>query len=423
MDSVPIVSDVSVEATTPVVIPKPGYTKAETVTTPSAPITPTPPPAQAPVVPVPVVPIATAPAIIPAVTPSPIKQSVIVPPAGNGRGKGQGESDKKLGAGGIIAVILVGILIVGGGVGVVVWIRSSKLLTEINKPLSSPNNVVDKVLEPWGYANKAITPEPVAPSVDELAKKYQLVRKSIEDRNYVAFKELVSTQRVWVIDNPSKQSGLKKDGVDQSVAIEPKGEENFVDNSVSGIVFNAPRLEDLIPINTKVRTSIPEERSLVIVDDKQNSTYRVVFTPWKYVVDVFYKTKDSAADQGNGFVSFVYDKDKWVYNGEFFTVTPHATPRELGDLESKGVVVEVLDMADSSKVRKEVEINNGTAVKWVNVNGLVFSVGKPDKHWNSVFLHGDTFIKNFKTAGRYEYVVQIIDSGNVNRFEGVINVK
>lgn len=259
---------------------------------------------------------------------------------------------------------------------------------------------IDREISPWtALAESSDTPS--SPTIEELDEKYKAVHESIEVRDYDLFKTVASTERIWHVENPKKLVNESSEGLPVYELLEPRGISNFVKYAPHSILLNAPKYEDIFPIQILDKT--PSSRSdMLVVDPRTNEVTKVNLTVWPKAVELVYRTNIDNVDIGTGYIGFVWDGNDWKYNGERWQITPHKEPTTLGDTRIDSVEVALLD---GSCMSESTTIKAGQAVQWRGISGRVYGIS-PNEYWDSGTLYGDNFVKQFRIPGRYEYLIQ-----------------
>ena len=294
------------------------------------------------------------------------------------------------------------------------------LLTRNNASVQkSPDVSVDQELSPWGYADQVST-KPATPTLAALDSKYKQVQDAVAKRDYDAFKAVASTERIWHVEHPKKLVNESSSGEPVYETLEPAGKENFIRYSPYSILFKAPSSQNVFPIQVIERE--PSTRpDIILVDKNTNTKTRVKMTVWEYTVDLIYRTKEGYPDQGTGSVSFVWDNGDWKYNGEYWTLSAHSTPIDVGDVVDNPVSTFNVDKSGKCSPQS-LDVSAGSTVSWQGVAGEIYSVS-PAPYWDSGFLYSDRFFKRFDTPGTYTYLIQQIPNQPEDSKDCVVNVK
>ena len=303
----------------------------------------------------------------------------------------------------------------------VIFIAASAfLLTRKSNPTTDQQSVaVDQELSPWSQADQ-VSSKPAIPTLLALDSKYKKVQEAIASRDYEAFKSVASSERIWHIDNPKKLINESVSGEAVYETLDPKGTANFERYSPYSILFKAPFAKDAFPI--QVIEKEPSTRpDIILVDKETNSKTRIKAIVWKYTVELLYRTVDGYQDQGFGHVSFAWDNNDWKYNGEYWDLTTHTTPLELGDVGSASHTFNVDTTGACSPT--SLDVKAGDTVSWQGVTGRIYSVPPSSDYWDSGFLYGDQFFKQFKSVGTYTYLIDQIPNQPEDAKDCIINVK
>lgn len=293
----------------------------------------------------------------------------------------------------LFIIVPILILIVTGGVYLIN--REHVRNADINKKTSNATS-------PWAYSANTLPSEPKTPTSDELEALYQKVQTAILTRDYASFVKLASSERIWHLENPKRAIRLNEQGQTIYERIEPKGKENFDRYAPYGILYNAPNPSDIVKFGVKKME--PSTRpNIIMIDNSTGKTEEIELALWKYSVELGYQLKDGIADKGEGRVSFVWDKDAWKYNGEFWLITPHQTPLTLGDTAATDIEV-TYDMSGLC-IPQALSINSGQTVGFRGINGRVYSIEGP-KIFDTGFLYNDNYQQRFDTKGTYTYLIQ-----------------
>jgi hypothetical protein len=262
---------------------------------------------------------------------------------------------------------------------------------------------VDSEISPWSQAGE--TASPTEPTIAELDYIYRQVVDSVDKRDYEAFKNYASSERIWHTENPKKVVNEAATGELVFELLEPRGKENFEKYSPYSILYESPGIQNIKPL--KVIDKEPSTRpDTILLEPKTGETTKVSMTLWKYSVDLQYITNTDYPDQGLGYVGFVWDSGSWKYNGEYWDLVGHTLPLELGEVSDEASAVIGTKNGECSP--NPVQIFSGDTVVWEGVKGRIFSIQPTLENWDSGFLQGDKYYKKFNSPGIYSYLIQDI---------------
>jgi len=276
--------------------------------------------------------------------------------------------------------------------------------------ITSPQTVI-----PWANADDELAVEPVTLSAKELNSIYVLVRQAMDERDEKTFLGLVSAERVWHMANWKKVAGETADG--EVIFVRISNSESA--GRLPEMHWQAPEINDVIPVKVET-SSINSVEEFILLDEATGKSEKVINTPWKYVAVLLYETKKEAINQGNGKVTFVFDRGKWRYQGEYWTLKPRGAYFFGNPVGPEGKIYEVKSSGEGGYSPKVLSILKGEAVVWKDAPGLIYSYSTNQKHWTSPFLmKGDTFTKVFNQTGDYYYYIL----NNKGEFKGEVHVK
>ncbi len=249
------------------------------------------------------------------------------------------------------------------------------------------------------------------PTADTLNKQYLLAREAIRTRNYTLFSSVASSRILSYLDHPDTATSNPYLVLSNITSLDTDG------NPVEAPVAHTP--SELFSQLSAYEYSLwsPDESAIT----PARVEYNTILSDDGYPESVllFYSTTRSSGLLGNGTVRFDYDGGQWKYGREEWDLTPTSTSPK-GDAPSpNGKTIDITSTTPFTVTR----ISRGETVTWKSVYGMVFTYASSAENWDSGFLRGEDYTREFNSTGQYFYFVNLVKPFYAYKLRGVVVVE